>query len=148
MKPKSTFLLIITVFTALCLSACEQPRSLAAMPFDSETWRRHFDTADAETWRIRSAMARDLIEKKTLIGKNRDEMSALLGSVSAYEGAEDANVYDRNFQPKAALYALEPIMENGDANKTTAIEELKLTFGKDGKISDARIILFKVEQKK
>jgi hypothetical protein len=60
------------------------------IPFEKARW---LQAREEENWRVRSAMAKDLINRKVLIGQTRDQVTALLGQPEDYSDASTHQLY-------------------------------------------------------
>ena len=96
--------------------------SISPQPFEEKVWK------DFNSRASRPGMARDLVSRKALEGKTRDEIRAMLG----YE------------MPKRSTnsYARYELMLLGDTSSGLdpgAAEYLRVNFGDDGKVINAEI---------
>lgn len=95
---------------------------VSSIPFDEKVWK------DINRRDDRPGMARDLVSRKALIGKTRDEVRAMLGHEKSKASTESYARYE--------IDIFEEIQ--GDLHPTRA-EYLKLNFGADGRVASSEI---------
>ena len=124
------FILILCLnFIFGCRLAIEQRRkTIGSMPFEKQKWK----TSDKETdWKYRPKIARDLVNKKLLIGKSRAEIFEMLGENNNHEWDSGKNI----------KYELEQIY--GTNIDPIAIEYLVVTFDNEDKVEKTEIQFYK-----
>lgn len=95
---------------------------VSSQPFDEKVWK------DFNQKKSRPGMARDLVSRKTLIGKTRDEVRAMLGHEKPKASSDSYARYE--------IAIFEEVQ--GDLHPTRA-EYLKVNFGDDGKVASSEI---------
>lgn len=125
---------LIFIGVNLLFGCIEQKRRfIQAIPFEKQKWFGVGSDGISDAaiqYRFRPGMARYLIQKELLVGKNRAELSEMLGE---YE--ESAH------EPIIVRYGLEDIW--GSNIDPIAIEYLRLTFNEKDKVEKAEIEFFK-----
>ena len=130
---------IFFILTAFSLFACradieQQRKNIFPKPFVKEIWQSD-DKMDTR-WSERPRMARDLIAKNTLIGKNRTEINEMLGEPDF----SDSNLPNET-GPNKIGYELEQIL--GQGVNLLATERLMIIFNSENKVEKAEIDFIK-----
>ncbi len=99
------------------------PRSfISPQPFDEKVWK------DFNGRAARPGMARDLVSRKALNGKTRDEVRTMLGHEMPKRSGDSY-----------ARYELALLGDTQSGLDPGAAEYLKVNFGDDGKVTSAEI---------
>ena len=119
--------IIFAVLLLAALQGCSilndvQRMFVSPQPFDEKVWK------DYNQQKARPGMARDLVAKKTLIGKTREEMRVMLGHEKPKASTDSYARYE--------IAIFEEIQ--GDLHPSRA-EYLKVNFGDDGKVVNSEI---------
>ena len=85
-------LVLLSVATVLAVSSWFALSYINSrpIPFEKNRW---LQAREEENWGVRSAMAKDLINRKALIGQTRDQVTALLGEPEKYSDASSHQLY-------------------------------------------------------
>ena len=129
-----TVILLVSIFLLSCYQTdYEKQRTLIKpVPYEKQKWFGLDEGSGRETeWEFRPKMARDLVNRKILIGKSRQEVIEMLGKDGDYG----------LYSPDKIRYELEQIY--GRNIDPIAIENLIVTFNQENKVEKAEIQFIK-----
>jgi glycine/D-amino acid oxidase-like deaminating enzyme len=124
------FLVVVTASAALIAWFALKHESDRPMAFDREHWLQARRDKD---FNVLSRMARDLVERKALIGESRAHLIELLGAPEKYQDATDRQMY----------YL---IRENWNWIDPVRRDHLLIAIDENGRAVDARIDVFRKKQ--
>lgn len=126
------FLLIVAlVFCFSCRNVEEERKFIEPRSFDKQKWSDVTTIGVEATWEVRPGMARDLTNRRMLIGKNRSEIAEMLGEIF------EENVFKEN----QMSYELEVIW--GSNIDPIAIEYLVIDFDEENRVEGTGIYFYK-----
>jgi hypothetical protein len=106
---------------ALLVSNCGD----GTRPFERSVWKRHMEAE--KTGAALEGMARTLVRDRTLIGKSREEVQALLGT-------DDVESDIRRSTEKECIWLV------NDLKALLSVTELVVRFGPDDRVVDAEVV--------
>ena len=122
---KQIFLIIFFVQCLFLVSSCNEVKPI---PFDSKVWKEEANTFTTSysynSGLSRPGMARDLINRNSLVGKNAQEIEELLGKPYA---EEQNNKYV--YKTEEQIFSIEP----------QRLELLYIIFGKEKTVEKVEI---------
>lgn len=128
----SIVFVFVLVFAQNCRFTSSWQRSfISSVQYEKEKWLNADITGTIGGDNPRPGIARDLIEKKSLIGKSREEIIEMLGN------GENHGIYE----PNTISYSLEEIFWIIDP---VAYENLIIYFDNENKVEKAEIKFYKI----
>jgi hypothetical protein len=131
-KRRRIILLLLVACTSLAVVSwfALKYTSDRPMAFDKTQWLQARNEYDS---RVLSRMAKDLIERKALIGESRSQLVELLGAPEQYSDSTDREMY----------YV---IREDWDGIDPVRLDHLLISLDQDGRAFEARVDVFRKKQ--